>query len=130
MAACSTLRSSWTARRSAGSSLAEWSPPLPVRCRDRCTSTRRGQRCGTILRTYDRRIVMRLNLKQGARERRIAAEAVNEIFVALKPALDAARPAADAAKFMEENRGLIAHIFGLACDRHRGVTEGEATRGV
>ena len=71
---------------------------------------------------------MGLNLKQGARERRIAAEAVNEIFVALKPALDAARPAADAAKFMEENRGLIAHIFGLACDRHRVVTEAEATR--
>ena len=71
---------------------------------------------------------MDLNFKRRARERRIAAEVANELYQALKPAIDAAGPAADAKKLMDENRGLMAHIFGLACDRHDVATEAEGAR--
>jgi hypothetical protein len=68
---------------------------------------------------------MDLNFKRRARERRIAAEVANELFHALRPAMNAG---ADAQTLIDENRGLIAHIFGMACDRHQLATEAEATR--
>lgn len=71
---------------------------------------------------------MDLNFKRRARERGIAAEVANALYEALRPAMDAAGPAADPAAFMEQNRGLIAHLFGLACERHHLATEAEATR--
>ena len=71
---------------------------------------------------------MDLNFKRRACERAIAAEVADELYEALRPAMDAAGPFADASKFMEENRGLIAHIFGLACERHQLTSEAEAAR--
>src|ERR1035437_9382602 len=50
----------------------------------------------------------------------------HELFAALKPAMDAG--VADAKTLIDENRGLIAHIFGLACERHQVGTEAAAAR--
>jgi len=34
----------------------------------------------------------------------------------------------DAQSLIDENRGLIAHTFGLVCERHQLTTEAEAAR--
>jgi hypothetical protein len=68
---------------------------------------------------------MDLNFKRRARERRIAAEIANELYHALRPAMD---KGPDAETLMAENRGLVAHIFGIACERHQLATEAAAAR--
>jgi hypothetical protein len=35
---------------------------------------------------------------------------------------------ADGATLMEANKGLVAHIFGTACERHKLTTEAQAAR--
>jgi hypothetical protein len=69
---------------------------------------------------------MDFNFKCRKRERAIAAEVANELYTALKPAMDARTH--DAQSLIDENRGLIAHVFGMACERHQLTTEAEAAR--
>ena len=56
----------------------------------------------------------------------IAAEIAHELYAALTPAMDAGD--GDAKTLLNENHGLIAHIFGLACERHQVGTEAAAAR--
>ncbi len=65
------------------------------------------------------------NLKRRARERRIAAEVVDEVYAALKSALDSG---ADAQILINEKRELVARIFALACERHQLTNEAAASR--
>jgi hypothetical protein len=44
------------------------------------------------------------------------------LYAALKPAMDSG--ITDGATLMEANKGLVAHIFGTACERHKLTTEG------
>jgi hypothetical protein len=69
---------------------------------------------------------MDLNFKRRARERRIAAEIANELYAALKPTMDARVHSAQS--LIDQNRGLIAHLFGLACERHQIATHAAAAR--
>lgn len=62
-----------------------------------------------------------------SRERQAAVETVDEVFAALKPAMDANR-STDPAELIERYRGTIAVIFGSACERNKLQTETSARR--
>jgi hypothetical protein len=68
---------------------------------------------------------MDLNFRRRKIERGIAGEVVNELFAALKPTMDARAHTAES--LIDENKPLIVHLFGLACERHQ-LTAESATR--